>query len=37
MEVGVELLSGVLGCALAAALTWVIMEGIFALTFGRWR
>jgi hypothetical protein len=37
MEFGVELLSGALGCAVAAALTWLIMEGIFLLTFGRWR
>jgi hypothetical protein len=37
MEVGVELVSGVVGCVLAAGLTWVVMEGIFALTFGRWR
>jgi hypothetical protein len=37
MEVGVELMSGAVGCVLAAALTWAVMEGIFALTFGRWR
>ena len=37
METGVELLSGALGCALAAAAAWLILEGIFALTFGRGR
>ena len=37
MQVGLELMVGGFGMALAAALAWVIMVGIFRFTFGRWR
>lgn len=37
MQVGVELMVSFLGMALAAALAWLILLGIFRLTFGRWR
>ena len=37
MQVGLELMVSALGMALAAALVWLILLGIFRLTFGRWR
>lgn len=37
MLVGIELLGAVLGCGLAAAVAWLAIEGLFRLTFGRWR
>lgn len=37
MQVGLELMVGGLGMALAAALAWLIMLGIFRFTFRRWR
>jgi hypothetical protein len=33
----VEMTVAALGCALAAGLAWLILQGFFALTFGRWR
>ncbi len=37
MQVGLELMVGGFGMALAAALAWLVMLGIFRFTFGRWR
>jgi hypothetical protein len=35
MQVGIELVSAVVGCGLAAGMSLVAIEGLFRLTFGR--
>jgi hypothetical protein len=37
MEAGIGLLSAALGCGLAAAIAWLAIDGLFRMTFGRWR
>ena len=37
METGIGLLSAALGCGLAAVMAWLAIDGLFRLTFGRWR
>jgi hypothetical protein len=37
MDFGIELLSVVIGCGVAAALTRVAIEGLLRITFGRWQ
>ena len=35
MQVGIELASAALGCGLAAVMSWLAIEGLLRLTFGR--
>lgn len=37
MQVGIELVSAALGCGLAAVMSWLAIEGLLRMTFGRWR
>ncbi len=37
MDAGIGLLSAAVGCALAAAMAWLAIDGLFRITFRRWR
>lgn len=37
MEAGIGLLSAAVGCALAAAMAWLAIDGLLRIAFGRCR